>query len=144
MHRLCLTYRITVLLLGLLVCSITLANSPGSDVTLQLHNSTGIELRAWRINGQAQRQLRFPPLQAGEHRLEVRMHYEIPGWRRSGGFGESHWRTCIMQLPPVSLQAGNHYHIRARRLGRDPQLWLEDATGKQLQRASIRSCGPGL
>lgn len=130
-------------LLTLLAAS-AMADSPAGDIQLQLHNAIGVELRAWRINGQPQRQLQFPPLPAGEHRLEVRMHYEIPGWRRAGGFGESSWRACIMQLPAVSLQAGTAYHIRARRLGRDPQLWLEDGTGRQLQRASIRSCGPGL
>jgi len=110
-----------------------------------LENTARGSLQAHRLDGNLIRQLRFPDLPPGPHRLEVRYQFEVPG--SSSGMGErlsgSHWRRCILALDG-DFSAGEHYRISAWRLGWRAHARLENAAGEQLARAQVLRCGPGV
>ena len=101
-------------------------------------------MRAYRLDGELVRQLRFPDLPPGTHELQVRYQFEVPGGM--GGLGqlsEPRRRTCILGIEG-EFNAGQHYRVTAYRLGWKPVGYLEDAAGERLVRASVIRCGPGV
>lgn len=103
------------------------------------------QLRAYRLNGELVRNLRFPDLPPGSHELQVRFQFEVPGGgQRNGGRLESRERTCILGLSHDDFRAGQQYQIYAERRGWQPAAWLLNPEGERLTRARIIRCGPGL
>lgn len=108
-----------------------------------LDSSARADMRAYRVDGELVRQLRFPDLEPGSHQLQVRYRFEIPGGM--GGFGqesEPRRRSCILGVE-WTLEGGQEYRFTAYRLGWQPVGWLETAAGERLVRAQVIRCGPG-
>ena len=109
-----------------------------------LDSGNRADMRAYRLDGELVRQLRFPDLPPGSHGLQVRYQFEVPG--SMGGLGEMsepRHRTCILGLD-WDFAAGQHYRVTAYRLGWQPVGYLENAAGKRLVRARVIRCGPGV
>lgn len=141
----CLPRSILLPLLTLLVsCAQPLPPSPGELARVLLDSGSRADMRAYRLDGELVRQLRFPDLPAGEHDIQVRYQFEVPG--TMGGLGqisEPHRRSCILGLR-WDFAPGQHYQLTAYRLGWQPVGWLETATGERLVRARVIRCGLGV
>ena len=132
------------LTLLLSACAQPLPPLPADLVRVALDSGTRADMRAYRLDGELVRQLRFPDLPPGTHELQVRYQFEVPGGM--GGLGqlsEPRRRTCILGIEG-ELSAGEHYRVTAYRLGWQPVGYLEDAAGERLVRASVIRCGPGV
>ena len=132
------------LTLLLSACAQPLPPLPADLVRVALDSGTRADMRAYRLDGELVRQLRFPDLPPGTHELQVRYQFEVPGGM--GGLGqlsEPRRRTCILGVEG-EFNAGQHYRVTAYRLGWKPVGYLEDAAGERLVRASVIRCGPGV
>ena len=132
------------LTLLLSACAQPLPPLPADLVRVALDSGTRADMRAYRLDGELVRQLRFPDLPPGTHELQVRYQFEVPGGM--GGLGqlsEPRRRTCILGIEG-EFSAGQHYRVTAYRLGWQPVGYLEDAAGERLVRASVIRCGPGV
>ena len=111
---------------------------------ITLDSGSRADMRAYRLDGNLVRQLRFPDISPGRHELQVRYQFEVPGGTgRSDRLSEPRRRTCILGLQ-WEFVAGKHYRVTAYRLGWNPLGWLENDTGGRLVRARVIRCGPGV
>lgn len=139
-----LTRMLLSLTLLLAACAQPLPPLPADLVRLTLDSGTRADMRAYQLDGELVRQLRFPDLPPGTHELQVRYQFEVPGGMSGlGQLSEPRRRTCILGIEG-ELSAGEHYRVTAYRLGWQPVGYLEDAAGERLVRARVIRCGPGV
>jgi|TARA_B100001059_G_scaffold236137_1_gene284994 hypothetical protein len=112
---------------------------------VSLKTEAANRVQASRLDGEPVRGLQFPDLKPGEHRLEVRLFFEVPGGGGdvSGSFSTGE-RRCILAVEYADFAAGQHYQFHASRRGWQPAGWLLDASGKKLATAREVRCGPGV
>ena len=106
-----------------------------------LDSGSRADMRAYRLDGDVVRQLRFPDISPGLHELQLRYQFEVPGGMGgSSRLSEPRRRTCVLGLQ-WEFAAGEHYRVTAYRLGWNPLGWLENDTGERLVRAEVIRCG---
>ena len=112
---------------------------------VSLKTEAANRVQASRLDGEPVRGLQFPDLKPGEHRLEVRLFFEVPGGGGdvSGSFSTGE-RRCILAVEYPDFAAGQHYQFHASRRGWGPAGWLLDASGRKLATAREVRCGPGV
>ncbi|CEA06015.1 putative lipoprotein [Pseudomonas saudimassiliensis] len=141
-----MAYKTLLLLFALLAGCVQSPPAPlAADLArIALDSSPRADMRAYRVDGELVRQLRFPDLEPGLRQLQVRYRFDIPGGM--GGLGqesEPRRRSCILGVA-WDLAGGQQYRFTAYRLGWQPVGWLETAAGERLVRAQVIRCGPGV
>ncbi|PKM31782.1 MAG: hypothetical protein CVV07_01355 [Gammaproteobacteria bacterium HGW-Gammaproteobacteria-11] len=130
---------------GMSGCAIPDPNPVPAELARVLFSSAPADqLSAYRLDGELVRRLRYADLTPGEHSLQVRYRFELPGGASLNGFGEPRFRTCILALTYTDFEAGKPYLLRAERRGMRPVAWLENTEGERLVRADVLRCGPGV
>ena len=134
--------------LAALLCACAVAPLPPLDnahARVDLKTEAANRVQASRLDGEPVGGLQFPDLTPGEHRLEVRLFFEVPGGGGdvSGSFSAGE-RRCILAVEYADFAAGQHYQFHASRRGWGPAGWLLDANGNKLATAREVRCGPGV
>ncbi len=112
---------------------------------INLDADVGNDVRAYRIDGELTKSIRFGDISPGAHTLQVRYHFEVPGGAGSGGLLEGNFRTCVMEVSYASFAPGKQYLLKTERRGWKPAGWLYDQqTQEKIADAEEVRCGPGI
>jgi len=112
---------------------------------INLDADVGNEVRAYRLDGELTKSIRFGDINPGAHQLQVLYHFEVPGGSASGGLLDGNFRTCIMEVSYANFEPGMQYLLKTERRGWKPAGWLYDQqTQEKIADAEEVRCGPGI
>ena len=132
------------LLLLLTSCAKTLPAADPDKAWVDLYTIAGNQLSANALDGRDWAQGRYFVVPPGQHRLQVRLQFDISG---GGGNGREHnggggsTRTCILVLDYGNFEAGKKYQLKAGTMSRRGWLRLYNEQGNVLSRGKQLRCG---
>jgi hypothetical protein len=131
------------LLLLLSACAKELPAANPGKAWIDLYTVAGNQLSANAVDGRDWAQGRYFEVSPGQHRLQVRLQFDISG---GGGNGREHnggggTRTCILALDYAHFEAGKKYLLKAGTQSRRGWLRLYDEQRNVLSRGKQLRCG---
>ncbi len=108
---------------------------------VELSSTAGDLLMADRLDGERLDDGRFFQVPPGEHELQARFQFEVPGGGGLEPLAEPVLRTCVLRVRYADFSPGQRYRLAARAQGYRAQAWLYDEQRQLLARGKLLRCG---
>jgi hypothetical protein len=125
----------------LAACATALPPHDPGKAWIEVRGDPAIQLGADQLDGRSWADRRYFQVEPGEHRLQVRLGFEVPGGSGPDNHDGGGWRTCILEVRYGGFAAGARYRLSGRAIAHRAVAQLQDERGQTLARARVLRCG---